>query len=66
MPAEGGGGAFPVTVAGGGADLLRVGAENRVVELTQEQATATSFSSVLSLPALLDELPAQLAAAVGG
>jgi iron complex transport system substrate-binding protein len=49
-----------------GHELLRVFQEDRLVELTEEQGAAMSFGSVLSLPALLDELPAQLAAAVGG
>jgi iron complex transport system substrate-binding protein len=49
-----------------GYPALRVGQEGRVVNLTQEQGVALSFSSVLSLPALLDELPAQFATAVGG
>ena len=40
--------------------------EERVVELTEEQGVALSFSSVLSLPALLDELPAEFAARLGG
>ncbi len=37
-----------------------------MVELTEEQGVALSFSSVLSLPALLDELPAEFAARLGG
>jgi len=49
-----------------GYTALRVGQEGRVANLTQEQGVALSFSSVLSLPALLDELPAQFAAALGG
>jgi iron complex transport system substrate-binding protein len=49
-----------------GAAALRVAREGRVVELTEEQGVALSFSSVLSLPALLDELPAELAARLGG
>jgi iron complex transport system substrate-binding protein len=49
-----------------GYPALRVGQEGRVVELTQEQGVALSFSSVLSLPALLDELPAEFAARLGG
>ncbi|HLU56693.1 MAG TPA: iron-siderophore ABC transporter substrate-binding protein [Pseudonocardia sp.] len=49
-----------------GYPALRVGREGRVVELTQEQGVALSFSSVLSLPALLDELPAEFAAHLGG
>lgn len=35
------------------------------VALTEEQGTAMGFSSVLSLPALLDTVPAQLAGALG-
>jgi iron complex transport system substrate-binding protein len=49
-----------------GYPALRVGQERRVVSLTQEQGVALSFSSVLSLPALLDELPAEFAARLGG
>jgi iron-siderophore transport system substrate-binding protein len=49
-----------------GAAALRVAQEGRVVELTEEQGVALSFSSVLSLPALLDELPAEFAARLGG
>jgi iron complex transport system substrate-binding protein len=49
-----------------GYPALRVGQERRVVSLTQEQGVALSFSSVLSLPALLDELPAEFAAHLGG
>jgi iron complex transport system substrate-binding protein len=49
-----------------GAAALRVARDGRVVELTEEQGVALSFSSVLSLPALLDELPAELAARLGG
>jgi iron complex transport system substrate-binding protein len=49
-----------------GYPALRVGQEGRVVNLTQEQGVALSFSSVLSLPALLDQLPAEFAAHVGG
>jgi iron complex transport system substrate-binding protein len=49
-----------------GAAALRVAREGRVLELTEEQGVAMSFSSVLSLPALLDELPAELAARMGG
>jgi iron complex transport system substrate-binding protein len=48
-----------------GHQLLRVTAENRVFRLSEEQGVAMSFSSVLSLPALLDTVPAQLATAVG-
>ncbi|OZM76620.1 iron-siderophore ABC transporter substrate-binding protein [Pseudonocardia sp. MH-G8] len=48
-----------------GYPALRVGQEGRVVNLSQEQGVALSFSSVLSLPALLDELPAQFAGALG-
>lgn len=49
-----------------GYPALRVGQEGRVVNLTQEQGVALSFSSVLSLPALLDELPAEFATRLGG
>jgi iron complex transport system substrate-binding protein len=49
-----------------GAAALRVAQEGRVVELTEEQGVALSFSSVLSLPALLDELPAEFATRLGG
>jgi len=49
-----------------GAAALRVAQEGRVVELTEEQGVALSFSSVLSLPALLDELPAEFAGRLGG
>jgi iron complex transport system substrate-binding protein len=49
-----------------GAAALRVAREGRVVELTEEQGVALSFSSVLSLPALLEEVPAELAARLGG
>jgi iron-siderophore transport system substrate-binding protein len=44
---------------------LRIGQEGRVVNLTQEQGVALSFSSVLSLPALLDALPTEFAACLG-
>jgi len=52
----------------GFADLRRV-QEGRVVTLDDQQSAALSFSSILSLPAVLDTVPAQLAAAmdpVGG
>jgi iron complex transport system substrate-binding protein len=49
-----------------GFPALRVGQEERVVSLTEEQGVALSFSSVLSLPALLDTLPAEFAARLGG
>jgi iron complex transport system substrate-binding protein len=49
-----------------GAAALRVAQDGRVVELTEEQGVALSFSSVLSLPALLDELPPEFAARLGG
>jgi iron complex transport system substrate-binding protein len=49
-----------------GAAALQVVREGRVVELTEEQGVALSFSSVLSLPALLDELPARFAERLGG
>lgn len=45
---------------------LQVFQQQRYVTLTEEQGAAMGFSSVLSLPALLDELPQQFAAAVGG
>ena len=45
---------------------LRVFQQNELVTLTREQGAAMSFSSVLSLPALLDTVPGQLAAALGG
>jgi iron complex transport system substrate-binding protein len=49
-----------------GAAALRVAQEGRVVELTEEQGVALSFSSVLSLPALLDHLPVEFAGRLGG
>jgi iron complex transport system substrate-binding protein len=49
-----------------GFPALRVGREDRVLSLTEEQGVALSFSSVLSLPALLDTLPAELAARLEG
>jgi iron complex transport system substrate-binding protein len=49
-----------------GFPALRVGQEGRVVSLTEEQGVALSFSSVLSLPSLLDTFPAELAAHLGG
>jgi iron-siderophore transport system substrate-binding protein len=58
--------ANPGIAAQPGAAALRAAQENRVVELTEEQGVALSFSSVLSLPALLDELPAEFAARLGG
>lgn len=48
-----------------GYGALRVARDGRVVTLDDEQSAALSFSSVLSLPAVLDTLPGQLAAAVG-
>jgi iron complex transport system substrate-binding protein len=45
---------------------LRAGQEGRVVNLSEEQGVALSFSSVLSLPALLDTLPAAFTARLGG
>jgi iron complex transport system substrate-binding protein len=48
-----------------GYPALRVGREGRVVDLTEKQGVALSFSSVLSLPALLDELPGEFAARLG-
>ncbi len=49
-----------------GYPTLRVGQEGRVLNLTSEQGVALSFSSVLSLPSLLDTVPGELAARVGG
>jgi iron complex transport system substrate-binding protein len=49
-----------------GYPALRVGQEHRVLSLTVEQGVALSFSSVLSLPALLDTLPPEFAARLGG
>jgi iron complex transport system substrate-binding protein len=49
-----------------GHENLEVFQQNGLVPLTEDQGTAMSFASVLSLPALLDTLPAQLAGAVGG
>jgi iron complex transport system substrate-binding protein len=49
-----------------GYPALRVGQEGRVLNLTTEQAVALSFSSVLSLPALLDTIPGEIATRVGG
>jgi iron complex transport system substrate-binding protein len=49
-----------------GYSALRVAREGRVLSLTEEQGVALSFSSVLSLPSLLDTLPAELAARLGG
>lgn len=49
-----------------GYPALRVGQQGRVLNLTTEQAVALSFSSVLSLPSLLDTIPGELAARVGG
>jgi iron complex transport system substrate-binding protein len=43
----------------------RVGREGRAVGLTEEQAVALSFSSVLNLPALLDQPTAWFAAYLG-
>jgi iron complex transport system substrate-binding protein len=48
-----------------GYPALRAVQEDRVVSLDDEQAAALSFSSILSLPAVLDTVPGQLAAAVG-
>jgi iron complex transport system substrate-binding protein len=60
----------PATVNSGldpqpGHPALRVGREGCVVGLTEEQGVALSFSSVLSLPALLDQLPAEFVAHLG-
>jgi iron complex transport system substrate-binding protein len=49
-----------------GYPALRVGREDRVVDLTEDQGAALSFSSVLSLPMLLDDLPGEFAAHLGG
>ena len=49
-----------------GYPTLRVGQEGRVVQLTEEQGVALSFSSVLSLPGLLETLPGEFAAPLGG
>jgi iron complex transport system substrate-binding protein len=48
-----------------GFPALRVGREDRVLSLTEEQGVALSFSSVLSLPALLDTLPPEFASHLG-
>ncbi|GAA1282656.1 hypothetical protein GCM10009609_54160 [Pseudonocardia aurantiaca] len=48
-----------------GYPVLRVGQEGRVLNLTEEQGAALSFGSVLSLRALLDTLPAQVATRLG-
>jgi iron complex transport system substrate-binding protein len=48
-----------------GYPALRVGQEGRVLSLTEEQGAALSFSSVLSVPGLLDTLPAQVATRLG-
>ncbi|WP_219417492.1 iron-siderophore ABC transporter substrate-binding protein [Pseudonocardia nigra] len=47
-----------------GYSTLRVAQEGRVVNLTDEQAAALSFSTVLSLPSVLDTLPDQFAEAL--
>ena len=49
-----------------GYPALRVGQEGRVLNLTAEQGVALSFSSVLSLPSLLDTIPGEIAARLGG
>ena len=49
-----------------GYPALRTVQEGRVVTLDDRQSAALSFSSVLSLPEVLDTLPAGLAAALGG
>lgn len=49
-----------------GYPTLRVGQEGRVLNLTSEQGVALSFSSVLSLPSLLDTIPGDVAARLGG
>jgi iron complex transport system substrate-binding protein len=47
-----------------GYPALRAVQEGRVVSLDDEQSAALSFSSIRSLPAVLDSVPGQLAAAV--
>lgn len=49
-----------------GHELLTVFQQKRLVTLTEEQGNAMGFSSVLSLPLLLDTVPEQLSAALGG
>jgi iron complex transport system substrate-binding protein len=49
-----------------GHEQLAVFAQNRIVQLTDVEANAMGFSSVLSLPALLDSVPPKLTAALGG
>lgn len=49
-----------------GYPALRVGREGRVLSLSEAQGVALSFSSVLSLPALLDTLPQDLDTRLGG
>ncbi len=49
-----------------GYPVLQVGQEGRVLNLTTEQGVALSFSSVLSLPSLLDTVPGEVAARLGG
>jgi iron complex transport system substrate-binding protein len=47
-----------------GYPALQVVQQDRVVTLDEQQAAALSFSSVLSLPVVLDALPPQIAAAL--
>ncbi|MCO1657872.1 iron-siderophore ABC transporter substrate-binding protein [Pseudonocardia humida] len=49
-----------------GHDRLTVFQQDRIVQLTDVEANAMGFSSVLSLPALLDSVPPKMAAALGG
>lgn len=49
-----------------GYPALRAGREGRVLSLSEAQGVALSFSSVLSLPALLDTLPQDLGTRLGG
>jgi iron complex transport system substrate-binding protein len=49
-----------------GYPALQIGQQGRVLDLTEEQGVAMSFSSVLSLPSLLDTVPGELAARLGG
>jgi ABC-type Fe3+-hydroxamate transport system substrate-binding protein len=48
-----------------GHELLGVFQRDRIVPLTDEEGTAMAFSSVLSLPAVLESVPPKLAAALG-
>ncbi len=49
-----------------GHELLTVFQQDRLLTLTEEQGNAMGFSSVLSLPLLLDTVPQQLAEKLGG